>query len=72
MWVLLWGKGISELKEFPFISKFRVGFETQLMDTSKCIRTVSKIDSHDIWRSPEFHLETRVKRTSLKLPFKDS
>jgi hypothetical protein len=35
MWVLLWGKGISELKEFPFISKFRVGIKAQLMKTSK-------------------------------------
>ena len=31
LWVLLWGKGISELRKFPFISKFRIGFETQLM-----------------------------------------
>jgi hypothetical protein len=35
MWVSLWGKGISELKEFPFIFKFRVGIKTQLMKTSK-------------------------------------
>ena len=34
-WVSLWGKGISELKEFPFISKFHVGIKTQLMKTSK-------------------------------------
>jgi hypothetical protein len=32
--------------EFPFISRIRVGFETQLMDTTKCSRTVSKMDSH--------------------------
>ena len=32
MWVSLWGKGISELKEFPFIFKFCV---SQLMTTSK-------------------------------------
>jgi hypothetical protein len=44
------GKGISELKEFPFISKFCVGFEIQLMDTTKFSCTVSKIDSHNIWR----------------------
>ena len=35
MWVSLWGKGIWELKEFPFISKFRVSIKTQLMKTSK-------------------------------------
>ena len=35
MWVSLWGKGISELKEFPFIFKFRAGSETRLMKTSK-------------------------------------
>jgi len=28
--------------EFPFISTFRVGFETQLVKTTKYIRTVSK------------------------------
>ena len=35
MWVSLWGKGISELKEFPFIFKFHIGIKTQLMKTSK-------------------------------------
>ena len=40
LWVLLWGKGISEVREFPFISKIRVGFETQLIETTKCIPTV--------------------------------
>jgi hypothetical protein len=42
LWVLLWGKGISEVQEFPFISKIRVGFETQLIDTTKYIPTVIK------------------------------
>ena len=37
---MLWGKGISELQEFPFISKFRIGFETQLIETTKCIPMV--------------------------------
>jgi hypothetical protein len=35
MWVSLWGNGISELKKFSFISKFRVSIKTQLMKTSK-------------------------------------
>jgi hypothetical protein len=39
-WVLLWDNGISEVQEFPFISKIPVGFETQLIETTKCIRTV--------------------------------
>jgi len=28
------------VQEFPFISKIRVGFETQLIETTKCIPTV--------------------------------
>jgi hypothetical protein len=40
LWVLLWGKGISEVQEFPFISKIRVSFETQLIETTKYIPTV--------------------------------
>jgi hypothetical protein len=40
LWVLLWGKGISEVQEFPFISKICVGFETQLIETTKYIPTV--------------------------------
>jgi hypothetical protein len=40
LWVLLWGKGISEVWEFLFISKFRIGFETQLIETTKCIPVV--------------------------------
>ena len=35
----------------PFISKFRVGFETQLMETTKTSRTVSKMLSQGIRRS---------------------
>jgi hypothetical protein len=33
-------KGISEMREFPFISKICVGFETQLIETTKCIPMV--------------------------------
>ena len=40
LWALLWGKGISELWEFPFLSKICVGFGTQLIETTKFIPTV--------------------------------
>jgi hypothetical protein len=33
-------QGISEVQEFPFISRIRVGFETQLIETTKYIPTV--------------------------------
>ena len=33
-------QGHFELREFPFISKFRISFETQLIETTKCIPTV--------------------------------
>jgi hypothetical protein len=36
----------QELLKFPFISRFRFGFETQLMKTTKFSCTVSKISSH--------------------------
>jgi len=35
-------QGISEVQEFPFISQICVGFETQLIDTTKYIPTVIK------------------------------
>ena len=41
----------QELLKFPFISKIRVGFETQLMNTTKHSRTVSKIHSQGIRHS---------------------
>ena len=40
----------QELLKFPFISRFRFGFETQLMETTKFSRTVSKLDSHGMRR----------------------
>ena len=40
LWALLWGKGISELQEFPFISKICIGFGTQLIDITKFIPMV--------------------------------
>ena len=40
----------QELLKFPFISRFRFGFETQLMKTTKFSRTVSKISSHGMRR----------------------
>ena len=36
-------RNISELKEFPFISKFCVGFKTQLMSLTKTLLTVINV-----------------------------
>ena len=41
-WPSLYKCCISEFQNFPFISQIRIGFETQLMKTTKYIRTVSK------------------------------
>jgi hypothetical protein len=43
LWALLCDRFISELTEFPFIAQNRVGFETQLMVTTKFSLTVNKI-----------------------------
>jgi hypothetical protein len=39
---------LSELRKIPVISKIRVGFQTQIVMTTKIIPTVSKTHSHDI------------------------
>jgi hypothetical protein len=40
---LLCGDRFRELLNFPFISKFRVGFETQLMSLTKILPTVINV-----------------------------
>jgi hypothetical protein len=42
LWDLLCDGFVSELTEFPFILYFRIGFETQLMVTTKFSLTVNK------------------------------
>src|ERR1700676_1779592 len=57
--------------KFPFISRFRVGFETQLMETTKLSRTVSKKFSQGIrCKSSVSYTPPRILMDSIRSPGK--